>query len=479
VRTGMLGTALYPVNQPLAENLMWAWQQSNSATVLTEDDQFVTTLATIDPTIPGVAPQLGSINIPGYHSAERHNFGTPNETALWFINGGFYSTSGHRHYDDGQVSIYALSAPLAIDWNANLYSPETPGRFMHNSIVYDSELPHLWSADQPDPSDVSTLLHNPTNTEFAAFANSTTSTGTFTSSDGTVWSRTVRVMSFNPSYPIIYVHDTFSGGPSAGAGKTLTWNLMATGAVTTPVGPVTPTTRFSAGCQSPAGALPSNGIISPLAAGLNHFSFTGAVWQQHGTLGINWDLFTLTANSTQQFMIGNWGHGCHATRETEEYQTANNAAFAEVQDILRIHDTGPFSTIILPYGKAAPPSRVVTQQSCGVQIEQGTESSCFNDSMAVYAGNRSRMFTVYDASTQSAFGFAASGGPQEVVVEGSQVVWTIGGVTAGPRTLTLPGTWYPKPAVGVTRTGDSFTYTYAGGQQTAPVTITFSQVPWP
>jgi hypothetical protein len=74
--TGMLGTALNPVNPAVAGNLMWAWQQSNSASVLTEDSQFVTTLAAIDPTIPAVEPQLGSINVPGYHSAERHNFGT-------------------------------------------------------------------------------------------------------------------------------------------------------------------------------------------------------------------------------------------------------------------------------------------------------------------------------------------------------------------------------------------------------------------
>ena len=140
-RTGMLGTALYPTNPALAENLMWAWQQSNTATTLTEDSLFVTTLAVIDPTIPAVAPQMASTNIPGYHSAERHNFGTPNETALWFINGGFYQVGGHRHYDDGQVSIYADSAPLAIDWNANLYSPETPGRFMHNRLFTTASCP--------------------------------------------------------------------------------------------------------------------------------------------------------------------------------------------------------------------------------------------------------------------------------------------------------------------------------------------------
>ena len=213
----------------------------------------------IDPTIPAVVPGAGgtpplaSINVPGYHSVERFNFGTPNETALWFINGGFYQLGGHRHYDDGQVSIYAHSAPLAIDWNPNLYYPEVPGRVMHDSIVYDSELsPSLWSADQPSLSAVSTLFQNPTNTEFASFANSTTSTGTFTAADGTVWSRTVRTMNFDAGYPVIYVTDQFAG-PSAGAGKTLTWNLMATGAVTTPAGSVTPVTRFSARLPVPCG----------------------------------------------------------------------------------------------------------------------------------------------------------------------------------------------------------------------------------
>ena len=149
VRTAMLATALYPANPSLASNLMWAWQQSNSARQVTSDSQFVTTIATIDPTVPAAPPHLSSINIPGYHSVERHSFGTPFETVLWFINGGFYSLGGHRHADDGQVTIYAHSAPLAIDWNANLYSPATPGRYMHNSIVFDDELKRPWSSDSP------------------------------------------------------------------------------------------------------------------------------------------------------------------------------------------------------------------------------------------------------------------------------------------------------------------------------------------
>ena len=515
VRTGMLATALNtitppnPANTGLVGNLMWAWQQSNGQangqnTLLTEDGEFVTTLAVIDPTIPAVAPgtggtpPLGSINVPGYHSVERFNFGTPNETVLWFINGGFYSPGGHRHADDGQVSIYALSAPLAIDWNPNLYYPEVGGRIMHNSMVYDSELsPSHWSDDQLPLGDVSNWFQTPTNTEFASFANSTTSTGRFTAADGSgnVWLRTVRTMNFNPLYPVIYVNDTFqtSSGSADTSGKTVTWNLMAVDdgmtPVTTPAGPIIPTTRFNVnpGCnETVPSVLPSNGTIEPansfLPVGLNQFKFTGAVWLQHATQGINWDLFMVAPNSSQQkFLIGNWGHGCHSSRETTEYENANRTnSFAEVQHILRVHDNvgGPFSTIIMPYQKGNTPTRTVTQQACGVQVLQGTETTCFNGSMATYAGRRSRMFTVYDTSTQSAYGFTASGGPQEVVVQSDQVVWTISGAGQNlTRTLTLPGTWYPNPAAGVTRSGNTFSYTFTGGQQAAPVTITFSQLP--
>jgi hypothetical protein len=475
VRTGMLGTALYPENPTLAGNLMWAWQASNSATTVTEDAQFVTTLAVIDPTIPAIKPQLGSTNIPGYHSVERYNFGTANETALWFINGDFYSPGGHRHFDDGQVSIYAHAAPLAIDWNADLYYPSTAGRFMHNSIVYDAELQHLWSADNSGLQDVNTLMNNATNTEFAAFTNSTTSTGTFMyAQDGSVWTRTVRTMNFDPGYPIIYVTDSFAGA-SANTGKTLTWNLMATGPVHTPAGPITPTPRFSAGCEAVASQLPSTGTVSLLSAGLNQFTFTGFTWPKHATQGINWDLFILSGDATQQFLIGNWGHGCHTMREAGEYQNANGSPFQEVQDILRVHDTGSFATIILPYQKTQPPSRTVSQQGCGTNIVQGSETTCFNNSAATFSNGTTGVLTVYDSSSQTAFGVTASGGPQEVVVQPSQIVWTVGGATPGNRTVTLPGTWFPKTPIG--GSGSTFTYSYPGGAQTATVSIVFTQTP--
>ena len=318
-------------------------------------------------------------------------------------------------------------------------------------------------------------MANPTNTEFAAFASSTDAIGAFTAPDGTVWTRGVRTMAFDPAYPIIYVTDRFAG-PSGGTGKTLTWNLMAAGAVATPAGAVTPVTRFSAGCQSVPGALPSDGNVFGLSAGLQHFTFTGVPWPKHAAGGIDWDLFTLSNDGTGQFFIGNWGHGCHPVREMSEFQQANGVPFAETQHILRVHDTGSFATILMPWPKTAAPVRTVTEQACGTQIVQttggGIETTCFSDSVAQYSnGTNASILTVYDGSTQTAFGVTAGGGPQEVAIGPAGIVWTLSGAAAGVRTLTLPAGW-SSPLL-APQSGNTFTVNFPGGAQTAPVSYLF------
>lgn len=328
----IMANALQGINATLASNLEWGWMSTFSPSIITGDNQFLSTTSVCDPTVTPLTPVLGSVNVPGYHTSERFNFGTVNETALWFINGGVYNlNSGHRHSDDGQVSIYALTSPLAIDWNPNLFNPEVPGRFMHNSVTFDSQLtPVVWSADTPSLSAAQGLYNSPTNTEFESFTASTHSAATFSlPSDGTIWTRTVRTLNFNPAYPVIITEDSFSGA-SASAGKTLTWNMMAAGDVASPAGTITPTVRLSAGCQSPAGALPSNGTVNNLSTGLQNFNFTGVPWVSHPARGINWDLWVNPPGSSQQYLIGNWGHGCENQREVSEYQTANIQAVSSL-----------------------------------------------------------------------------------------------------------------------------------------------------
>jgi hypothetical protein len=217
--------------------------------------------------------------------------------------------------------------------------------------------------------------------------------------------------------------------------------------------------------------------VYSLNAGLQQFHFTGANWPKHAAGGIDWDLYTIPSGATGQFLIGNWGHGCHPSREMAEYAGANRMPFAETQHILRIHDTEPFSTVLLPYPKTAAPVRTVTQQACGVQIVQnigtnGTETTCFSNSAAQYSNGATSILTVYDSSAQSAFGVSAAGGPQEVTMQAGTITWTISGAEAGIRSLTLPGTWSPSQSL--TQSGGAFTYNFPGGLQIAPVTITFT-----
>jgi hypothetical protein len=348
-------------------------------------------------------------------------------------------------------------------------------------VVLDSEISKFgaWSNDAPDCSSSTTtgplLVAN--ETSFSAFINSTQSIATFTYRDGSIWTRAVRTIVADPAYPLIYVRDSFAG-PSATAPKTLTWNLMATGSVVTPAGVVTPITRFSAGCSSVASQYSSNGTVYSLQSGAQQFSFTGASWPAHATQGINWDLWEFPSTANAQFLIGNWGHGCNASREVSEFQAVNGVAFNERQHILRVHDAGTFQTLIAPYRRTETPmGRNVSVQSCGIQVVYGTEVTCFDDSELTYTNGTMQVLTIYDASMQSAFGWTAVGGAQELVSNTpGTLTWTIEDTVAGTRCVTLPPTAALQSGVGVSynATTGQYCYTQNASAQPTPATVTFT-----
>jgi hypothetical protein len=488
VHLGLLAEGLASVDATTAGNAIWGWAQTNTNNKTYTVDQ--NTVWSINPLVPSVTPALTSGNFPGYWSVARYGFGTPYETTVHFINGDFYSTQGHRHNDDGQVSIYAQSAPLAIDWNANLYYPDTGASYCHNRVVLDSEISGnlgAWNNDAPNcaiPGATAATgpLLKAVETNFNAFLNSTQSIADFVYGDATVWTRAVRTIAADPAYPLIYVKDTFSG-PSATVPKTLTWNLMSTGSVVTPAGVVTPAVRYSGppnaptGCNNPAAQFPSNGTVYSLGNGLQQFTFTGASWRAHATGGINWDLWQIPASGSAQFLIGNWGHGCNTAREMAEFQATNGIAFNERQHILRVHDTGTFQTLIAPYRNGETPMRTVTMESCGIQIVQGPEITCFNDSALTYTNGTTQVLTVYDTSSQSAFGFTASGGAQELVNNGAgTITWTIEDTVAATRCVTLPATASLQSGTGVQYSVNTGQYCYYQGAspQPAAVVVTFT-----
>jgi hypothetical protein len=504
VYVGRLATDLYVTNTTTAGWMSWLWHQYGNSTFQYQDNF---SLTQIDETIPQITPTLASQQIDGYASVHRAGtLGGGQETALWFINGGnaatqpiYYSLQGHRHYDDGNVSIFALGAPLSMDWGANLYYPETADRFSHNAITFDGEMNGTSWAQSSPPFDTygQELLGSPTVTAFQAFASSTESAANFTyPGDGTVWTRAVRTMAPDPNYPIFYIKDTFAGG--SGGGKTLTWNMEATGSVNTPSGAKTPTVSFSDGCNA-YGALPSANDTSGLAPynmanGLQQFSFTGFTWPKYASTNLKWNLYQRPTSGNAQWLIGNWGHGCGAGVEVTEFETANASAswygsssnacnagnssgFCDWQHILRVHDIGPFETVMTPTVASGTPASVSYSNGVYTAAFGSTESLTWNDSYSTFTNGVIQILTMYNSSTQSAFGVAASGGPQEIANNGAgTITWTIDDVNPATRTLRLPpGTWYPS--VPVQQTAGAYTYYHGGGAEPSPAVVTFTQTP--
>jgi hypothetical protein len=56
------------------------------------------------------------------------------------VNGDFYRD--HCHDDHGSVVIYALGAPISVDWGS-IYYPHVPGGFMHNMLARKSAVKRI------------------------------------------------------------------------------------------------------------------------------------------------------------------------------------------------------------------------------------------------------------------------------------------------------------------------------------------------
>jgi hypothetical protein len=282
--------------------LMGAWR----AVGMPHSGFFGSTVLMIDEEATAQDPALGSASFPGYYSVLRDGWGTKNETALWFINGDFYRD--HRHYDYGSLVLYALGAPLSIDWGS-MYSPQVRGGFMHNMVLPESSLKDSWNQDNP-PLDAGDIWKESKQEAFVSFNTAGYARASFKSKTGMMWTRSVFSIHVNQDYPIIVIQDRFAGS-DAKARKIFSLNLMAEGEVDTPAGAMSPPLRsFQRNNE-----LPSAGKVFPLQPGVQRLGFIGQ-WL------IDWDLYTVSSSS-QEAQVGNWAHGWHPSREQAEFAQAN------------------------------------------------------------------------------------------------------------------------------------------------------------
>jgi|GEM_PF-807611 len=329
---GLLGTGFRDADPELSKKLMGAWAAGGNQ----HSFFFGTTTVMIDGTLPAVPAPLGDATFPGYYSVLRNGWGTPDETALFFVNGDFYRD--HRHADQGSIVLYALGKPISVDWSA-IYTPQAPGGYLHSMVIPEGSIGHAWDKDGASLMAGGYGVWGRSRQEaFTSSPNGAYARATF-SGNKLEWTREVSVARPGTDNPVILIRDRFAGD-NAASPKVATLNLMAVGEVSTPAGPVTPPLRTHPNAQrkDDPTVLPSATRPIDLAAGVNAFGFTG----QHD---VDFAVFVI-GDTPQQALLGNWADTAYGSAVTQR---------EERQHILRVRGTGEFITVIVPWKRGQKP----------------------------------------------------------------------------------------------------------------------------
>ncbi|MFN3651061.1 MAG: hypothetical protein ACK47B_15915 [Armatimonadota bacterium] len=450
---GALASGFRTADPALSARLMGAWTAAGKP----HSSFFGTSILKNDEAAPAREPALGDATFPGYLSVLRHGWGKPHETAVWMIDGDYYHD--HRHMDQGSVAIYALGAPLSLDWGS-LYYPQVAGGFMHSMVLPESSIGaaealghppaklHGWNQDSP-PLHTSYFVWGvppwgkASQDAFLSFDSGSLARARFKSEAGPEWIRSIYSIRPDPAHPLILIQDRFAG-EDAGP-KIFTLNLAAQGEVETPTGRVSPPMRThdaQGGREPNKKELPSAGPVFPLQPGLNRLGFTGQ-WK------IDWDLYTF-ADEPQQAHVGNWAHFYHPHTEQVEFRKANDRPFEERQHILRVRGQNGFNTLILPYPKGRRPSDLkVVHSEAGVTVTQnGAETRLDASGFTFRRSDKLVVTASFGTARVGGRGISIQGGPAEVIVDPKRAVVTLSG-PAGPRSVRLPaGSWKPVPKKG-------------------------------
>jgi hypothetical protein len=423
---GQTGTGLADVDTELSGRLMGAWRESGRM----HSGFHATTVLKIDERLGSQSPQLGSAAFPGWFSVLRNGWGTTNETAVWMVNGNHYSD--HRHQDMGTAVIYALKAPLSVDWGS-LYSPQAGGAYMHNLVLPEGAIGRPW-ADDNAPLNTGTMVWRSGAVEsLEVLKASSRMVGRMETGAGGVWLREIRNIHANEALPVIVIRDRFAGEDIAGP-KVMTLNMMSEAEVQTPRGALVPPLRLWEGQRQ---ELPSVSEVLELEPGLHRFGFRGQ-W------GVDWDLYTASGEN-QQAVVGNWAHGWHPGREQAEFAKANGRTFRERQNIFRLRGAEGFTVLLLPFRRGEEPAGLKAVREDGrIRISAEGREWTVDEAGHSYRADGIVAVTAYGESTFENLGVRISGGTAEVVVRGNRAVLTVHG-PPGTRRIRLPEEgWRPE-----------------------------------
>ncbi len=326
----MLGTSFADLDPALSRRLMGMWKQCGKP----QSDFHGATIFKIDERLPDVDPRLTSYHAEGWYSALRFGWGTPNETVAWFVNGNWYSD--HASNDLGEAVIYALGAPLSLDFGT-MYSPPSPGGFVHSVVLPEGTIGADWKQNPPDVTK-GPRWRNAKTLDYQAKDREAWSKANFALGQSE-WTRTVKVSMLRDDLAAIGLRDEFTTPES----RVFLLNQMNAGPIGTPAGPKNAGDSFT------------------IPAGVTRLHYTGQPFPKHPRGGIDWDLYVI-ADAPQEVFIAQYAH---------------KNGMPETQSILRLRGQGRFQVVIIACNKGAKADATVTRQNAAVVMTAGENRTTF------------------------------------------------------------------------------------------------------
>jgi hypothetical protein len=424
---GLLGTGFAGVDNTLSKRLMYAYRNGPARS----SDFGMVTLA-INHDLPDTSGlKMNTGHFPGYLTTMRSAVNTPYESSLFFINGDWYLD--HRNDDRGAIALYALGAPLSLNYGSFFY-PWVPGAHMKSTPVPESLFPQWNQANQPFILPNNQTWYNSNHQTYLAFKNSAYSNAKFTR-DST-WTRKAYQFSARTETPIFIIKDEFSDTTN---NYIWNFNFMARDTVQTPGGSVDPPAAvFASPSASPEITLPANGM--------NKFTFKGLTWNAHPSAGIDWEVY-LPSTNERKATLTEWAHLYAPAIEANEYQQTNGSSFEERQTILRVRGKKDFFTVIVPYNKGQRPTNLSVSKTGNV-LNVECDSFDFETDLNyyVYEDGDKTILTTFTSQYLFRNGASIEDGPMELEIRSDTIIARLHGQT-GARKVKLPETWWSLTAL--------------------------------
>jgi len=364
---GQMGTALAEVDPALSARLMQAWDETGKV----HSNFFGTSVLAIDDDLPRAPIENRSARFDGYLTSLRSAFGTPDESVAWVVDGEHYFD--HRHQSDrGSFSLYMLGVPVVTHW-ASFYTPRAWGSYFKPVVLYEDMVGQAWDADGRPPSTGSDWGRS--RPDAWAEHPEWTMTGVHCERGETAWTRRVTLLHADPSRPVVVVEDAL-GGQESNMPMVASFPFEAGGPVETPVGSIEPPRRFHPRKEfSEATAstefLPSATKLVSLPAGSHRFGF-------RGSFGVDFDVWVVS-DTPIEFVLGHWEVDLGEARQSQQF--------------LRIRNTGPLTTAIIPRRRGdSAPGDSVTGKPGNVLLRVAGGRYQWRDSGIEYACGGTKIF---------------------------------------------------------------------------------------